>query len=135
MKLDRNSHDYKILLKTIYGEARHESRRVQLGVAWVILNRARLNKSYFGGCSIADVCQSRGQFECWKMGSFHMYDRDAKRSIEEWLPFVYQYADPTNGCDYFHNPFKQGYPEWTKDCTYIITIGSLKFYKTKPRYR
>ena len=83
MKLDRNSHDYKILLKTIYGEARHESRRVQLGVAWVILNRARLNKSYWGGCSIADVCQCRGQFECWKIGSFHMYDRDAKKNIEE----------------------------------------------------
>ena len=133
MSLD--SHDYKILLKTVYGEARGEWKTGQVAVAWVIRNRARLNKSYWGGSSIAAVCQHPGQFECWKYGDIQMDEYDARKSIEEWLPTVYtKYKDPTGGCDHFNNPQKEGYPSWTNNCDYVMTIGGHNFYKTKPQF-
>lgn len=40
MELDKNSKDYEILKKTVFAEARGESKEGQRAVAWVIKNRA-----------------------------------------------------------------------------------------------
>ena len=127
-----SSHDYEILLKTVYGEARGEEQRGQLAVAWVIYNRARLNKSYWGGSSIAAVCKHPGQFECWSgVRDIHMSEHTARKKIEQWLPTFYELRDPTGGCDHFNNPDKEGYPPWTNNCDRVTKIGNHQFYKTK----
>lgn len=57
--------DREIFAKTVYGEARGEPEEGQIWVAWVIKNRARANKSYWGGSKIGDVCRKRLQFSSW----------------------------------------------------------------------
>jgi N-acetylmuramoyl-L-alanine amidase len=131
MALDRNSEDYKILLKTIYAEARGEAEEGQRAVAWVIKNRADLNREYWGGNTIAGVCKKQGQFECWKgRDDIGIHEMASYRAIDKWLPQVYvQKPDPTNGCDHYNNPTKEGDPDWTKNCSLKEKIGNHQFYK------
>ncbi|KAI9556477.1 hypothetical protein GHT06_016265 [Daphnia sinensis] len=137
MAMSRDSEEYKTLLKTVFGEARGESVEGQRAVAWVIKNRADLNRSYWGGSNIARVCKHPGQFECWNDAS---YIENAIRStsgkaeydaIDRWLPHVYQGPDPTGGADHFNNPDKEGYPSWTANCHFLMKIGGHQFYKSK----
>ena len=65
------SRDYKVLKDTIYHEARGESREGQIGVAWVIINRANHPGSRWPN-NIAGVCKQDQQFECWYI-SFHPF--------------------------------------------------------------
>ncbi|MFH4984087.1 hypothetical protein AB6A40_010796 [Gnathostoma spinigerum] len=81
-----SQHDYDILKKTIYYEARGEPRNGQIAVANVILNRMR--HPGFPN-AIADVCLSAHQFECWEP----WYDKTVREhgaynAIDEWLPRV-----------------------------------------------
>ncbi|GMS99094.1 hypothetical protein PENTCL1PPCAC_21269, partial [Pristionchus entomophagus] len=46
-------------------EARGEPHEAQIGIAHVIKNRARANKVYWGGNTIAGVCLHPMQFEAW----------------------------------------------------------------------
>jgi N-acetylmuramoyl-L-alanine amidase len=55
-----NLGELEVYQKTIYAEARGESEEGQRWVAWVIKNRAHLNKSYWGGNSIKGVCLKEG---------------------------------------------------------------------------
>ena len=41
------------------------------------------------------------------------------------------YSDPTEGCDHYNNPGKEGYPDWTNNCTRNKKIGGHQFYKAK----
>lgn len=50
------------LAKTLYAEARGEPVKGQEWVAHVIKNRAKANRSYWGGSNVADVCRHPGQF-------------------------------------------------------------------------
>ena len=130
MRLDCNSHDYQILLRTIYAEARGELLMGQKAVAWVIYNRAKLNRGYWGGSTIAGVCKQPGQFQCWNGKSdIVMTEIDARQAIESWLPTVFQGSDPTGGCCYFNNPDKEGYPDWTTRVKRGCKIGGHQFYQ------
>jgi len=134
MALNKHSDDYQTLLKTVYAEARGEVEEGQRAVAWVIKNRADLNRSYWGGRSIAAVCrmrddQGRYQFECWQYGDIVMSDTHARNSIDAWLPNVYLGRDPTGGSDHYNNPEKEGYPPWTKNCEWTVKIENHQFYK------
>jgi len=67
--------DIDILKRTVWGEARGESREGQAGVTWVILHRATLAALYvarrkkphplFGDGSVADACLVPFQFSSW----------------------------------------------------------------------
>ncbi len=57
-------HDFEIMAKTIYGEARGESRQGQTAVACVIFNRLR-SKKWFSAKTAAGVCLKPLQFSCW----------------------------------------------------------------------
>lgn len=128
--MDKNSYDYQILLKTIYGEARGESELGQRAVAWVIYNRAKLNRANWGGNTLAGVCRWPYQFECWNgKNDIAMTETKARDDIDRWLPTVYQGSDPTSGSQYFNNPDKEGYPSWTVGKTRTIKIGGHQFYR------
>ena len=59
--MDRRSDDYKILLLTVSGEARGESKEGQVAVAWVLKNRANKINNSWGGNTLAGVCQHSEQ--------------------------------------------------------------------------
>uniref|UniRef100_A0AC34GIF6 Uncharacterized protein n=1 Tax=Panagrolaimus sp. ES5 TaxID=591445 RepID=A0AC34GIF6_9BILA len=50
-----DDNDMDVLIKTVFMEARGESTEGQAAVTYVIVQRARLNKSYWGGNTIAGV--------------------------------------------------------------------------------
>ena len=57
-------YDFEIMAKTIYGEARGETREGQIAVACVIFNRFRSGK-WFSAKTLAGVCLKPLQFSCW----------------------------------------------------------------------
>lgn len=123
----------EIFAKTIYGEARGESREGQQEVARVIRERAAQNKSYWGGSRIEDVCKKPGQFECWQNGDIRPRDEAAYRSIRSWSDQMYDQplrSDP-NCPDHYNNPDKEGYPEWTNNCNRMHKTGGHQFYRSK----
>ena len=107
--MNRNSYDYQTLLKTIYSEARGESELGQRAVAWVIYNRAKLNRIKWGGSTLEDVCEQRGLFQNTKPTvhlsvaavKYVMYKvgtgEDHFQLLDSWLPAVYQGLDPSHG--------------------------------------
>ena len=125
--------ELEVYAKTIYAEARSESKEGQIWVAWVIMNRARMNRVYWGGNRIKDVCLHPGQFECW----------NSRNDIEIREPQIYQQIhqlarkiyvdphgeDPTGGSDHYHNPAKEGRPGWVNNCVFVRTIGNHDFYR------
>ena len=137
MALDKNSYDYKILLDTIFAEARGEPELGQKAVAWVIKNRVKLNRSYWGGNTIAGVCLQPGQFECWnadkrpEIEEGKRLEPDVLRRIDSWLPSVFCGSDPSNGSDQYNNPDIEGYPSWTNNCDCTVKIGNHQFYKSR----
>ncbi len=123
----------EVFAKTLYAEARGEPEEGQIWVAWVIKNRARMNRTYWGGSSIKDVCLFKNQFECW----------NNKSDIEIKEPQVYERIcrlankiydaphgdDPTGGTDHYHNPDKGGRPSWVNNCKFVRKIRNHDFYK------
>lgn len=134
--------DREVLAKTLFYEARGEEEQGIYWVAWVIKNRARMNRPYWGGSSISDVClhnqDGHWQFECWvennvndpipedEMESFLKCEKIAKNVIKAKAS-----ADPTGGCDHYNNPAKEGRPPWTRNCDEINIIGNHTFYRSK----
>jgi N-acetylmuramoyl-L-alanine amidase len=105
MSLSQSSQDYQILLDTVFTEAGGQPEECQRAVAWVIKNRADMNRPKWGGNTIAGVCVHPGQFECWKDDKRHMIaegkrkDPQSLRTLDAWLPEVYLTPDPTGGAD------------------------------------
>ena len=123
------THDYNILLQTIYAAAQGEPRVSQLAVAHVIRNRALANRAYWGGNTYAGVAQHPYQFEGWNgRNSIPMHDLQEVNSIKRWLSSFDQLPDPTNGARYYNHPETEGYPFWTKNVRRGIKIGSRQFY-------
>ncbi|CAF4074497.1 unnamed protein product [Rotaria sp. Silwood1] len=125
--------DREVFKKTIYAEARGECLEGQQWVAWVIKNRARMNRSYWGGNSIKNVCLQPGQFECWNGRSdIEIHEPQAYEQISRWADEIFDAdssQDPTGGADHYNNPDKEGYPSWTQNCDRVRKIGNHQFYK------
>lgn len=134
--MDKRTDEYKVLKKTIFGEARGESEAGQRAVAWVILNRANQGEKY-GGPTIKGVCLKANQFECWKHGQKRremeagiINEPGIFAAIDQWLPYVYYGKDQTCGSDHYNNPRIEGYPPWTENCKRTVIIGKHQFYKS-----
>jgi N-acetylmuramoyl-L-alanine amidase len=123
----------EVFAKTIYAEARGESRQGQEWVGWVIKNRARMNREYWGGSSIKNVCLKPGQFECWNgKNDIPIKEPAVYQEIVQWSAQLFDAPanqDPTGGADHYNNPTKGGYPTWTKNCSRLQKIGNHQFYK------
>ena len=125
--------DREVFIRTIYLEARGEPVEGQQWVAWVIKNRARLNRGYWGGSTIRGVCLEPGQFECWNPGQdINIYEQAVYDNIHRWGVAIFDAdgnLDPTGGADHYNNPQKEGHPSWTNNCDFLRKIGEHQFYR------
>lgn len=128
--------DKEILAKTVYLEARGEPTDGWRGVAFVIMNRAKLNKAYWGGRLVRDVCLKPYQFECWNPEQNHTIDDSSLyKRIKQITDLIYDKKDlddPTSGSDHYNNPsIENPPPDWTKNCNKTVKIENHQFYKSK----
>lgn len=127
--------DIDVLARTIWAEARGEGRAGMSAVASVIVNRAR-NPRWWGGPSIASVCQKPWQFRCWnpndpdraKLLAVTTDDSAFADAIQlAALACQGQLIDATKGADHYHEISCS--PEWTRDRVAVATIGRRRFYR------
>lgn len=133
------SRDKKALADTVFLEARDQGRRGWEAVAHVIMNRARQNKSYFGGSTVAGVCYHPYQFSCWDgrdknldINEYGSRERQIYNEIKDTTDAIYSgygAPDPTNGADHYHNPHKEPNNSWKDKCHFKVRIGDHDFYK------
>jgi len=122
----------EVFAKTVYAEARSEGEGGWKAVAWVIKNRAEMNRPYWGGNQIANVCLHPDQFECWNgRNDIAIHDPQTYQNIRRVTDQIYASGgfDPTYGANYYNNPAIQGYPAWTGNCDVTRTIGNHVFYR------
>jgi N-acetylmuramoyl-L-alanine amidase len=134
MSVSRFASEKQVLAATLYAEARGEPDDGQIWVVWVIRNRARMDREYWCGRNIKDVCLCPGQFECWNnKDNISVTDNQAFEKCIKIIDAVLEKADnndPTGGCDHYNNPDKEGYPSWTRNCERVRKIGNHQFYKS-----
>jgi len=125
------------MAKTVWGEARGESVKGQIAVAWVIKNRA--DNPRWWGKTIEEVCLKKYQFSCWlesdpnKAKMDKLTEEDLKDQIEICQSVLNeQVADPTDGANHYHTTGIL--PSWIRNDDDslkqpIATIGNHLFYR------
>ncbi len=115
------------LTRVVYGEARGESDKGKIAVAWTVKNRA--SKS---GKSIAYEATKPSQFCCY---SGEMKETNAKEKCEKIAQETIdgQNSDPTGGATFFYSGTKV--PSWAKDKDPCAEIGKHKFFKDIAPYK
>ncbi len=115
------------LTRVVYGEARGESDKGKIAVAWTVKNRA--SKS---GKSIAYEETKPSQFCCY---SGEMKETNAKEKCEKIAQETIdgQNSDPTGGATFFYSGTKV--PSWAKDKDPCAEIGKHKFFKDIAPYK
>lgn len=127
------SHDVDILARTIWGEARGESRQGREAVASVVMNRVA-DRRY--PKTVAGVCQQRWQFSVWNDGDpnrekiLAVTVRDAR--FKECLAIAERAVagsliDATGGATHYHTTGVR--PNWADDTKVSARIGSHIFYR------
>lgn len=131
--------------KTIIGEAREESFRGQVAVAWVIRNRAQ-DPGWWGGPDWESVCLEDWQFSCWNdkqyggqpflrdLSTEDILEDNAYRQCLRAVLAVYddKIGDPTSGATHYvvtswlHDPDLR--PDWADELTQVAEIGHHSFF-------
>lgn len=145
--MKHTAHDIDIAFRTVYGEARDQSKAGKQAVVHVILNRARkaAGRKQFGDGTIAGACKYPWQFSCWNANDpnlpkmtnrtlFQMLEEEAARECMAAVLFVLQKvtpSDPTSGADHYctKHKYDNDPPKWTKGNTPICQIGAHVFFK------
>ncbi|GMR33561.1 hypothetical protein PMAYCL1PPCAC_03756 [Pristionchus mayeri] len=134
MAISYTPRDFDVLKKTIWLEARGEPHEGQVAVAYVIKNRARANRGYWGGSTIAGVCLHPRQFSAWDNRKPETTNPSGQgwEGMDSWVKGVLDgnVADPTNGALYYINPALCN-PSWTKNVRAGAKIGNHQFYHDK----
>lgn len=124
--------DMEIFAKTIFGEARGETREGQIAVACCILNRFK-SKKWFSAKTIAEVCQKPWQFSCWNKN-----DPNAQKIANLSFPTYSKYfsiikeameKDITNGATHYYAHQIVKCPKWAEGKTPCAEIGNHLFFK------
>lgn len=123
--------DAMCLADNVYFESRGEPVMGQAAVAWVTLNRARLD-----GVSICDTVHAKFQFS-WTIGSpAPVRDSAAWKSAVEVAVFsmVGYVEDPTYGSTHYLNPDKlDALPTWASAYERVGKLGNHVFYRDSTR--
>lgn len=125
--------DIDVLARTIYGEARGESKIGKMAVASVILNRYKSGK-WFAGKTIEETCKKAWQFSCWNFGDPNR-EKLIKATKEELGECLTIARDAVDGkfkdivCGSCHYHTKQVQPSWARGKVPTIEIGNHLFYK------
>ncbi len=121
------------LARTLWGEARGETKAGREAIASVVLNRLK-KPQQFGG-TIEEVCLKPFQFSCWNANDPNLPKLKAVDSNDpvfaECLSIAENAAkstlsDPTNGADHYHA--KGIIPPWARDKSPCAVIGNHLFY-------
>jgi N-acetylmuramoyl-L-alanine amidase len=143
MATDASDFDIEIMARTVYGEARGESRTTQLGVAAAMVNRHKAGK-WFSGETLAECCAMHaagnkyGQFSCWNVfdpNYSQMFRVDennlilvqCRGCVNEALGEAPQ-DDIVRGATHYAN-LNVCDPDWVDSATKTVTIGKLTFFK------
>ena len=122
------------LAKTIYGEARGESRKGKQAVCHVILNRVK--KGGWWGNTIEKVCRKKYQFSCWnendpnkeKLDNLTLSDMDYLSCIAVAAECLTgELIDNTHHCTHYH--VKGLEPSWAAQETPDVEIDNHVFYR------
>ena len=123
------------LARTLWGEARGESRAGKEAVAAVVLNRVNRGLPERFGATIEEVCRKPKQFSCWnsddpnrklleivnRMDSAFVECKEiAERAVDGNL------EDPTAGSDHYHTIDVS--PDWSTGKTPVKRIGRHLFF-------
>lgn len=129
--------EIETLALTVWAEARGEPVAGQVGVTWVIRNRAA--RPRWWGRSISEVCLKPYQFSCWLPSdpqSLRLKDPATKRlqSYKSVLAVVKdvlagKHPDPTGGADHYCTKAVAATTKWAKGATPIAVIGGHNFYR------
>lgn len=136
--------DVLALARTLWGEARGESRMGQIAVAWVIRNRAE-NPGWWSrqrdgipDDTIEAVCMEPNQFTCWWDTQLVKVRTRTKAQLGTLMDVARgvlndEIPDPTGGADHYHTILRPSYerswpPSWAKGRV-GVTIGSHIFYR------
>ena len=128
--------DVDIIARTVWGEARNQSRQGRLAIAWVIINRHRSGK-WFAGDSFSETCLMDRQFSCWnnntkwrhQMLEINMGDKIFAECTLVSLGALLgdsNFQDPTDGATHFHT--SDVVPSWINGLEPNCIIGSHVFY-------
>lgn len=133
-----------ILARTIYGEARGESRAGREAVAATVMNRVRRAQehsarnqgaAYWWGNTVAGVCLKTSQFSCWnpqdpnrriitgvdaRDHAFAECVEIATAAVAGTLP------DPTGGATHYHTNAVE--PKWALGREPSAKIGAHRFH-------
>lgn len=129
-----NFRDLEIMARTVYGEARGEEQRGKVGVANVIINRAKHKKRWPN--TIRGVCRQPLQFSCWnkndpnlpKLLDTSMDDPHMIECLRACLDALEQ--DVTRQADHYHADYINP-PSWTETMARTCQIGTHIFYKAR----
>ena len=121
----------------VWREARSESFNADMGVAWVIRNRAE-RPGWWGGPSLSSVILHPFQFSSFNANDpqSHKLPTEADWSWEQCLTatdmMLNDEPDPTLGAtSYFDASLDSNPPKWATDGSNVKTVelGRLRFYK------
>ena len=128
--------DLQFLAWTVAQESQGEPELGQLGVAWVVMNRA-LER----GQSVSDVVLDRSQFSCWNT------DSPTRKSLDTVPDLVSRQAykasvaayfnlspDPTKGAQFYLNPevvkkVAGKLPSWYDPAKVTLIVGNHHFLR------
>lgn len=113
----------------VYHEARGESQKGQLAVAYVVLNRVK-----HGGYP-SDACNTvyqKHQFTDVKNTNPSVATAEWTTAVQIAEAAYFQLAaDPTKGAKYYYAPKKTSTPKWAIKKTQVVDIGNHKFFNLK----
>jgi hypothetical protein len=125
-----------VLARTIWGEARGQSRQGKIAVGAVVANRAHAQKSNWG-LTVEEVCQKPAQFSCWNEGD---PNRAKMLALDPSDPVFFEcmgiarqvldgaILDPTGGANHYVN-LGVVLPDWAIPSKQTAVIGAHTFYK------
>lgn len=132
-------HDFDIVARTLYGEARGEHKTIGISafiaVANVIANRVEGAKKY--GLTYADVCLKPRQFSCWNEGDPNRLliqetnlEEDPlfrlAKTVSQKVMFKL-WPDLTRGSDHYHTTSCK--PYWATEKHLKLHLGNHLFYR------
>ena len=107
--------------RAVFAEARGESNKGKIAVAWVIKNRQNIS-----GKKISEIVIP-GQFACWRK-PIPKNEEDAWHECIQAAESVFygDEKDPTNGATHFLSGNSN--PSWVHKMTLTAKIGGHRFY-------
>ena len=139
--------DVDILIRTIYGEARGESRKGKIAVAFIPCTRAKIAAEYkkihkknhplYGSGTVASACTMAYQFSCWNLNdsnlpiinALNLESIEAQPSIEAChIALEELEVDPSCGATHYHTINMIPFPNWAEGQKSCAKVGMHIFY-------